>query len=204
VIWYAPPVLFALLCVPTFFARHRAACALALAMACFGILPYLPVQDWIGGDAWGPRFMVQVLPFLVLPAVELPAILRTARARVVAALLLAVALCIQLAGMLVSYVERLRRYHQAGMLPDHPDRLIWDPRYSPLGDHLGTLWSFVMHWQTARQTGGVSFDVWWLNLWRYDGRSPEVTFIAAGVLAALLLFAWARLLIVARSPRARA
>lgn len=198
ILWYAPPVLPALLCVPAFWRRRGAACALALGMAGFGILPYLPVQDWIGGDAWGPRFVVQVLPFLIVPAVELPAVVRSARARVLAGLLIAVAVCLQLAGMLVDYNLRLRWYYQHGI---DSDQLIWDPRYSPLGDHVATLWSYIVHWQTARLTSdkGVSFDIWWLNLWRNDGTSPTLTLLAGGAVGVLALLAAARLVAVARA-----
>ncbi|HWE62890.1 MAG TPA: hypothetical protein VHB98_14345 [Chloroflexota bacterium] len=191
-LWYTPLVLMALLCIPALYARHRAACTLALAMAACGLLPYLPVQDWIGGDAWGPRFTLQVLPFLVLPAIELPTVLRSRLSRLLAVALLLVSVILQLAGCLVDYNLRLRWYRGHGI---STDQIIWDPRYSPLGDHVQVLWSYITHWQTARLTSnhGASFDLWWLNLWRNDGKSPALTLLAGGLVGLLGLLALWRL-----------
>jgi len=39
------------------------------------MIPYTLVRDWYGGDAWGPRFLIPVLPLMLLPLSELPPLL---------------------------------------------------------------------------------------------------------------------------------
>ena len=197
-LWYSPVLLLLFPCIPAFRRARPIACILALAIAGFGLLPYLPVRDWVGGYAWGPRFLVQSLPLLALPLATLPDAARATRARLAAASLVALSTLIGLAGFLVSYHDRLLRTW-GGSLPDAAQ--VWDPARSPILDHLRTLRVYVTHPERAARIPdrGDSFDLWWLTLWRNNGTPPALTVAIAGALALLALLAAIRTWRAARS-----
>jgi len=102
VVFYAPVVLAAFLA-----ARRLGGAALALCLGAPLVLVLVSARwfVWHGGSAWGPRFLIPVLPLLVAPAVLAPR-------RLVAALL-AVGTLVNFTGVVVaagayqSYAERL-------------------------------------------------------------------------------------------------
>lgn len=197
-LWYCPVIMFALVALPRFDARHRVACRLALAVAACSLLPYLFVPDWYGGDAWGPRFLLPVLPLLILPAVEAPPILTASPVRrLVAAAILVLAVLMQIVGQLVSYPLRLRLAARQGL----GDALLWDPRHSPIVDQVGTLITYLTHLSAVGEptSRAESFDIWWLNLWRNDGLPRGPVLLAALALLGLTLVAGAQLVRAARA-----
>jgi hypothetical protein len=201
-LWYCPVIIFAVIGLPRFSARHSTACTLALSIAAISLIPYLFVPDWYGGDAWGPRFVLPILPLLLLPAIEAwPAISGRAGCRPAAAIILIYSVVVQLAGQLVSYPLRLRRAAQ--MHIDYQS-LLWDPRHSPLLDQLGVLFSYVTHPGAAGVPVPLaeSFDIWWLNLWRIDSlpRTP-VLLAACAMLIALFASTWLTVRTVRRFRR---
>ena len=184
-LWYSPGVLLAGIAAPAFARRHAAACWLALGVAVADLLPYLAVRDWYGGDAWGPRFVLPVLPLLWLPILAAPEVLRGAAARLAGAAVLACSVAVQLSGVLVNYHDRLHAAKRAGTY-----NRFWTPGDSPILDHLARLWLYVTHPEAATHTvdRAESYDIWWLNLWRIDLVPPVPVFVAAGLL--LLLTVW--------------
>lgn len=68
IIWYAPPLLFALIgFVP--FIRHFPRDGVAVfSAAAINVLFYARLQYWHGDGSWGPRYLLIVLPWLLLPA----------------------------------------------------------------------------------------------------------------------------------------
>ncbi len=186
-LWYCPVIIFAIVGLPRFVARHGIVCKLALSMAALSLIPYLFVPDWYGGDAWGPRFVLPVLPLVLLPALEAPRIFSANLGRkIVAWAILVYSVIVQLAGQLVSYPLRLRR---AAQMHISYQSLLWDPRHSPLLDQLGVLFTYVTHPAAAGVPvpAAESFDIWWLNLWRIDSLPRTPVLVAAlGMLVALL------------------
>ncbi len=67
VLLYSPPLIAALLALPAFvrWARWEALLVLGLAMAQIGLVA--PLVFWHGDAAWGPRYLVPAIPFLLLP-----------------------------------------------------------------------------------------------------------------------------------------
>ncbi|MGH2390417.1 MAG: hypothetical protein ACRDIE_19630, partial [Chloroflexota bacterium] len=180
-LWYCPVVVFALIGLPRFLSRHEIPCKVGLSMAALSLLPYLFVPDWYGGSAWGPRFVLPVLPLLLLPALDAPEEMAARMwTRLLAVAILAYSVIIQLAGQLVSYPLRLRR---ADMLHISEHALLWDPRHSPILDQLGTLFTYITHPSAATVPVPLaeSFDIWWLNLWRSDSLPREPVLLAAGI-----------------------
>jgi hypothetical protein len=67
-VWYDPPLLLAL-AASVWFARRRPALAVViLGMFAATVALYARYYAWYGGGVWGPRFLVPLLPLLLLPA----------------------------------------------------------------------------------------------------------------------------------------
>ena len=70
---HAPVLLVSLLAIPAFVKRHRLEAALALLVSASYVLLYGRWFFWHAGYAWGPRFLVPIVPFAVIlmaPLVE--------------------------------------------------------------------------------------------------------------------------------------
>jgi hypothetical protein len=189
ILLYSPILLLAALAIPAFARKHPAAAFLALGVGLTSLLPSSPLSDWYGGDAWGPRFVMCGLPLLTLPLLEAPGLLRSSGARARAATLLGVSVLVQIAGVFVAYKARSNPFtHVSG-----PNTAFWDPRLSPVADHLAGLVEYAQHPNLIAQVSfAYTYNVWWLNLWRnaVDAAPPLPTLglgLAVGVLMAFAL-----------------
>jgi hypothetical protein len=200
-LWYSPIVVLAILCIPAFYKEHRAPCVVALSAAAISVVPYVFVNDWYGGSAWGPRFVMPVLPLILLPLLKLRSFMsRSPWGRFSALLIIALSVVVQISGVLVSYADRLAIAAHKGYAGD----IFWNPRHSPIVDHIGTLVTYATNisFATHPVPQSQSFDLWWLNLWRIDG-VPATASMSAGVLLALLAAA-ALCFMIARAKRVSA
>lgn len=68
IIWYAPPLVFAILGAPRFFRRFPREGIAVLSVAAINLLFYARLRYWHGDGSWGPRYLLIVLPWLLLPA----------------------------------------------------------------------------------------------------------------------------------------
>jgi hypothetical protein len=67
-VWYALPVLLALVGFARFARKHRAEAILVLALP-LTLVPFFGMFHlWWGGGSWGPRFLIPLLPFALLPS----------------------------------------------------------------------------------------------------------------------------------------
>ncbi len=64
---YSPPTLLFFMVLRRFWYEFRAEALLFLAIALTWLSFYSSYGDWAGGWSWGPRFLVAILPFLVIP-----------------------------------------------------------------------------------------------------------------------------------------
>ena len=175
--WYNPLLIAAAAAWPALYRRLRAEALLVAAIVLTTIVFYAPWYLWWGGHAWGPRFLVSLLPFAVLPlAVVLELAARLRALAVVLAALAAVSVVVQVLGVAVSpnlYLDDV--YTQLGLY--HPVTL-FDPAYSPL----------IRQW--AYLSPG-NLDILWAH-----GESARLllVLVALPVLAALILVwtAWVR------------
>ena len=97
---FMPVLAMAVAGFPGFVRRHRAAAILVACLVGARLLFYASWWGWDGGDSWGPRFLVPVLPVLVLP---LAFVSRRVPLRVAISALAAMSIAIELLGQLVSY-----------------------------------------------------------------------------------------------------
>ncbi len=68
IIWYAPPLLFALIGFVPFVRRFPRDGIAILSAAAINLLFYARLQYWHGDGSWGPRYLLIVMPWLLLPA----------------------------------------------------------------------------------------------------------------------------------------
>ena len=100
-IWYAPPLAFAIVGAPRFVHRFPRAGVAVLCAALLNILFYARLAYWHGDGSWGPRYLLIVLPWLMLPALPtLDRLLNPGRSATAVAAR-GVAVAIVLAGVLI-------------------------------------------------------------------------------------------------------
>jgi hypothetical protein len=146
---YCPLVLLGLAGAPRFAAAHRRE-ALFIGLSLLTLLLlYARWQMWDGGWCWGPRFLLPVVPLLLVPVASLldhlPARGSWRRALVLAALVLAV--LVAASGVLVNqadYHSWLRAHAllhadeiRARGVVNYYELVRWDPTYAPLVRYWG-------------------------------------------------------------------
>ena len=98
---YAPAVVLFAFTIRGFMKRHRREALLAIAIVAYVFVFYSKWWAWHGGWCWGPRFLLPVIPLLLLPGLVAA---RTRRSLIVAAVVLGVAgFAVQLSGLLINY-----------------------------------------------------------------------------------------------------
>ncbi len=112
IFWYNPILIIALVAWPSFFRRHRAEALLVAAVVLGNLAFYAPWYLWWAGHAWGPRFLVAILPFSALALA--PAVEAATRRRALALALGALALtsvAVQILGVAVDFNLYLEEIH---------------------------------------------------------------------------------------------
>ncbi|MCS7259267.1 MAG: glycosyltransferase family 39 protein [Anaerolineae bacterium] len=204
---YTPVLLLALAAAPAFGRCHRSIAVLVYAIVLGHVLLYGKWFMWHGGYAWGPRFMVPAVPFLVLSM--LPTItwaLRSPYWRGAFVTLVALSGLIQVLGLSVHFELFQTRLLDTG-LPLFAPITFFDPRYSPLIgqleflrlEHLDFVWVTQGHidWKLLAVLLGGSTLMGWLlvqaarapevcsgSLWKMAGTVMLLITLSAAVLAA--------------------
>lgn len=145
---YNPLLVIWPLAVGRFHRAHRGESLLVLIAFCVTLLFFSPLYWWHGDWAWGPRYLLPMIPLLVLsmaPLVRAAGGSVTLR-RTIAALL-ALALAVNLLGMTVNFFFYLRALSEMGRVHDD-----WNfiPGLSPLTFHSHVIVSDVQELLTGR------------------------------------------------------
>jgi len=128
--WYSPVLLAAPFAWRAFHARHREASLLCASLAAATLFIFAPLWWWHGDWAWGPRYLVVVLPLMVAPiSAWLGDRGRVSRGLIV---LVCLALLVNFLGLSVNFVYYLVELKQMGMVHDD-----WNfiPGLSPIRFH---------------------------------------------------------------------
>ncbi|HEY8601428.1 MAG TPA: phospholipid carrier-dependent glycosyltransferase [Thermomicrobiales bacterium] len=151
-IWYSPPVLLALLGARAFYRRHRAEALTCLGIILIHLAFYARLSLWNGDWAWGPRYLLLILPFALLPAAAFLARARGRplwRATVVAIAVVGVA--VQLLGTLVNFGwDRTRIFDEPKTDAERAARIdarFFSPPESPLVVHARYLGRHLAEWR---------------------------------------------------------
>jgi hypothetical protein len=103
---YSPILLLSIASLPAFFKRHPAEASLGLSVFASYCLLFAKWHAWSGGLAWGPRFLVPAIPFLMpwlAPAVELVLGKRSPLPRLGFSFLSTLSIAVQLLGVSVNF-----------------------------------------------------------------------------------------------------
>ncbi len=139
-LWYSPPVLLALAGWWPFLRRCRAEALVCLGVVAAHYAFYSRILAWHGDGSWGPRYLLIALPFAVLPAIGVLDGLRAhAVRRALVAIVVTLALAVQLLGVLVNFDWYILRSQE--------DARHLVPAASPLLAHLRSLGARVGEWR---------------------------------------------------------
>ncbi|NOZ06179.1 MAG: hypothetical protein GXP41_07505 [Chloroflexi bacterium] len=178
---YSPVLLLSLFGLPLFWRRFRAETLLIGWIAATYLCVYGLWFMWWGGWSWGPRFLVPLIPFLMLPLAGLVDTIswRSRLTQLSVALLVLASVGVQLAGVLVDFNQYLADLLARGV---PAEETIFHIRYWPVLGHLAL----------ARR--GV-LDMAWLG-WGENG-----SYVAWPVVGLLLVVTCCALLAGYRSAR---
>ena len=153
-----------------FHRAHRSESLLGLVALGATLLFFSPLYWWHGDWAWGPRYLLPVIPLLVLgmaPAAQ--AACRSGALRRVFVLLLVMTLGINLLGMTVNFFFYLRSLSSMGRMHDD-----WNfiPGLSPVVFHAHVVWSDLSELTTGQPRDFV------YRAWR-DGKFSDTVITMA-------------------------
>lgn len=100
-IWYAPPVLAAVAGYGGFYRLNKSAAAAFALLVTIWIALHSCYQGWDSGWGWGPRYLLPILPYLLLPTAEA---LKRQVGRLICVATAIVGLLIQIPGALVDFM----------------------------------------------------------------------------------------------------
>ncbi len=140
---YCPLALLSVIGARRFFAKHRGEGLFVASAFVVALVFYAGWYEWDGGWCWGPRFLMPVVPLLVLPACEI--VVRPPRAlfgRVLVGVVVGLSTLIAFSGTLVHFIDfgqwlkltwivHRRAFLEQG-ITDFLPVMRWDPLYAPV------------------------------------------------------------------------
>ncbi len=152
-VWFALPVVLTLWWWPRFAAAHRAETAFIVTATVPVIWLFSIYSFWHGDDSWGPRYLIPVLPLVLLPVMEVfdggrrtvdegsLSVNITGRpsSRVAIASVLALGLLVNFLGAVVNFDTYINVVNDDGARH-------WVPSSSPILGHLTLLTQRVEEW----------------------------------------------------------
>lgn len=206
---YCPVALLTLPALPSLWRRNRPVAVLFILIFVSSFLLYASLGNWMGGRSYGPRYLVPLLPALVLPlAFWTPA--RALRWPVGA--ILAISVAVQLPGVLVDYSKVREARAAAGETVAQDRRWVGMPLRLNTTASAHALRLAFAHLSGREEPPAVrpddrtlyrslsfSLDLWWLNLFYIGVIGPGTAVLLGGCIAAGGAFALTRALTLARA-----
>jgi hypothetical protein len=149
-ILYAPAVLLCIFGVRDFMKKHRADLWLIIAVTVYVFIVYSAWWAWHGGWCWGPRFLVPIIPLLLVPGVAG----LSRRGRWLAGLAIALGaggFAVQLGAILINYTATYDYWIKIGVL-DWAETNI--QMFSPI----------TTHWKAVVATSPADYDLWLVQI----------------------------------------
>jgi hypothetical protein len=172
ILFFCPVLVACLPAAPSFVRRHRLEAALVfLTSACY-VLLYGKWFMWHGGIAWGPRFLVPIIPLLCVTLAPLIDRLR-GRRRWAFWALIGLSAAVQLLGSSVHFTHHQQALLETG-LPLFDPVTFFDPRFSQL-------------WGTLSFLRPENLDFAWIEA-RYTVRVDWLALVASALIVGLCGF----------------
>jgi hypothetical protein len=158
-LWYNPPVLVALLGWPRFHRAHRSLSWIIIAVVALHLLIFGTWWQWWGGYGWGPRFLLPIVPCLMLAS--LPLLKSQGRLlRLIAIGLILASVVVQIGGTVIDfniYENELEAQFPAPkdqpLYYHHDPALVYEAARSPIVVHL------------QRLPTAIPDFAWWPGAW---------------------------------------
>ncbi len=206
-LWYCPLLLLAVVLWPRFLARRRAEALLALGIVAPSLVVYGTYPVWWGGICWGPRYLVPLLPLLLMPlAFLLPLVPQVGLRRRAILTVITLSIAVQVVGVAVHPA----RFPATGI---SDAAYLWTAQDSPLLGHAWLTaydglnlvdpkaaralltnypWRHLAHSPSPGQFIAIAaWPYWWWQILSRQGLDGRILAGAAAVLALLLaLAAW--------------
>jgi len=139
-LWYTPLVFVSAVCIRAFFKRHPREAVYGILSLLALLLLYARWYVWEGGWCWGPRFLLPIIPILMLPiGAALGRFHRwTVSGRVSFFGVVGIAVFVSISGLLVNYVDYyawlVKHYtlNRAAYQEPGIELLRWSWEFSPL------------------------------------------------------------------------
>ena len=207
-LFFLPVAFLTPMALKRFGRAHRQEALLFASLILLHLLFFSSFRPWHGGSCWGPRYLLPIVPFLILP---LAALLKEAAAR--ATLVKAVGIAgglIQLPAALTNFHLFIRFVHEhrvGGLIffSRQPGDPLFSPGLSPIAGAFCQLASAISRLVTGQALaypvpswagGGLAsmasydlIDIWWVNALR-TGFLSDPAAVGLGAVVALLLVAW--------------
>jgi hypothetical protein len=129
--WYNPVLLLSLLGIPLLHRNHKEKSLAFLLLILAHLLFYSKWGAWEGGWAWGPRFLLVVVPYLALYLGAWLASVISVRLTTLLVALLLVSAAVQFSAVSVS-PERYYYQEYTQDASHHMEKIKYDPGHSPL------------------------------------------------------------------------
>ncbi len=160
IIWYAPPLIFGLIGLPRFLRRFPRIGSAILGAAAVNFIFYARLAIWSGDGAWGPRYLLIVLPWLLLPALPTCEYLLAPGRRGVKVAARVAGLLVILAGIVVQLLAVAVSFDVPLLTNPNDHARYFSPSQSPI----------VLSYHVARSRIGT----WWA-----DRQPPANSFVLA-------------------------
>jgi len=159
-IFFCPILLACLPALPHFVRRHRTESVFFLLTAGCYVMLYGKWFMWHGGFAWGPRFLLPIIPLLCIILAPLVERLQ-GKSRAAFWALLAVSAAVQLPGLSVHFIHHQEALLKTG-LPLFDPITFFHPRYGQLWGTLAFLKPENLDFAWVQTSPGFTLD--WLSL----------------------------------------
>lgn len=178
---YSPPVVFFFAGIRSFFQKHKAEAVLFLTLMVSGIIFYAKLEAWHGDVAWGPRYIVYLLPFILAPAVEVAAAFRRYRPpwKAAAIVVVTAGVLIQLVAVSVfynTYLDGMIKKYPEKVASSKLDKFWFEPGFSPLLGEAKILPKRVINYGqflTGRDYSSVPEETGPLFFWFFSKPVPD-------------------------------
>jgi hypothetical protein len=171
---YAPATLLMFLGLPSFAKKHRGPALLIGAVVVYVFVIYSKWWAWHGGWCWGPRFLVPVIPLMLLPG--LVAVKRAGKWMLMTAAGLGVlGFVVQLSGALINYTATYDYWIKIGKVD-----------FADVDAHL--LSPVTAHLKAVFATSPVNYDLWIVQLFRMNQGVFAV--VLAGLAVVMIFTLW--------------
>jgi hypothetical protein len=186
IVLYCPILLALIPALPSFFRRHRLEAIFLLLISLSYLLLYGKWFMWHGGYAWGPRFLVPIVPLLIIILAPLIERLRGKWCGVFWALF-GLSMAIQILGLSVHFQHHQEALLETG-LPLFDPITFFDSRYAQL-------------WGTLSVLRPENLDFAWIRVFP----SLTVDWLALSInIGLLILCGWGLIFVVRRSRTSQA